>query len=76
MLPLPLFKVPLSPPPPPTPIIRFAGNVTLLSKRATLTGDVNAEVVIAAIARADAVKMFVPVDIAIQLVGNGGVWVE
>ena len=33
-------------PPPPTESILFAGNDTLLSRRATLTGDVNAEVVI------------------------------
>ena len=35
-------------PPPPTASIRFAGNVTLLSRRATFTGDVNAFVVIPA----------------------------
>ena len=34
-----------SAPPPPTASIRFAGNVTLLSRRATLIGDVNASVV-------------------------------
>ena len=76
ILPLPLFSVPLSPPPPPTAINRFTGNVTLLSRRATFTGEVNADVVIAATARDSTVNVFGPIEIAIQLAGNGGVCVE
>ena len=76
ILPLPLFRVPLSPPPPPTAINRFTGNVTLLSRRATFTGEVNAGVVIAATAKELVVNVFGPIDTAIQLAGTGGVCVE
>jgi hypothetical protein len=63
-------------PPPPTASIRFAGKVTLLSRRATLTGDVNAGVVIPTAPNACIVNVPALRGIPIHVAGTGGVAVE
>ena len=65
-----------SAPPPPTASIRFAGKVTLLSRRATFMGDVNAFVVIPAAPNACVVNAPVPLWIPTHVAGTGGVAVE
>ena len=65
-----------SAPPPPTASIRFAGKVTLLSRRATLTGAVNADVVIPAALNACAVNAPALRWTPIHVAGTGGVAVE
>jgi hypothetical protein len=54
----------------------LAGNVNLLSRRDTFTGDVNALVVIDINAFAFVPNVFEPEETAIQDAGNGGVCVE
>jgi hypothetical protein len=65
-----------SAPPPPTASIRFAGNVTLLSRRATLMGDVNAFVVMPIAPYACVVKTPALLCTPIHDAGTGGVCVE
>ena len=68
---------PMPPPlPPPTASIRFAGNVTLLSRRATLTGDVNAGVVIPTAPYASIVNVPALLWTPTHDAGTGGVAVE
>ena len=62
--------------PPPTASIRFAGNVTLLSSRATLMGDVNAGVVIPIAPYACVVNVPVLRGMPTHVAGTGGVAVE
>jgi hypothetical protein len=62
--------------PPPTASIRFAGNVTLLSRRATLMGDVNAFVVIPIAPNACVVNVLVLRGTPTHVAGTGGVAVE
>jgi hypothetical protein len=64
------------PPPPPTAIIRFAGKVTLLSRRATLMGAVNAFVVIPTAPKASVVNAPALRWTPIHVAGTGGVAVE
>ena len=64
------------PPPPPTASIRFAGNVTLLSRRATLTGEVNAFVVMPMTLYASPVNAPVLLWTPTHVAGTGGVAVE
>jgi hypothetical protein len=63
-------------PPPPTAIIRFAGKVTLLSRRATLMGAVNAFVVIPMAPKASVVNAPALFWTPIHVAGTGGVAVE
>ena len=63
-------------PPPPTESIRFTGKVTLLSRRATLTGDVNAFVVMPAAPQACVVNVLALRGTPIHVAGTGGLAVE
>ena len=62
--------------PPPTAIIRFTGKVTLLSSRATLTGAVNADVVMPTAPNACVVNVPALRGTPIHVAGTGGVTVE
>ena len=62
--------------PPPTASIRFAGNVTLLSRRATLIGDVYADVVMPTAPNACVVNVLALRGTPTHVAGTGGVAVE